>query len=1232
MCQQQTPSSVLRFRTTEGGHPTVASARASGESIMNQRGLFILALVCGGLIGTQLQAQQPERRQARFRESVTLHQDSQVIKTLATAQDHIGQKQWAQAIPVLQQLIEARGDAIVAVEPGRYWNVADYCQLLISNFPPEALAAYRERIDPQVRETFEAGRDQLDEQLLRRVISVGLLSSYGDDALWWLGELAFEQGRTVLARSYWELLLPELNQPGAADAVSDLLTYPGSDFEPADVRARLVLCSLFEGDFVRADRELAAFEKLHAEADGELGGKRDRWRELLNETRQRAAKWRFDRPTSQDVPTIGGDAARNALATENVKPLAVRWSAALPVNRFVAVKPAFGLQGSGKLACFPVVSNGVVYVGSADAVHAFDLQTGQPKWPTVTQHDGLIFSNVAEVPAELDGRRLVGSAISTLTVEGGRLFARLGTPLLRKARAETHAFSQIVGLDVGQRQGELIFDVTSNVLEIDETSPEATSWTFEGTPVVEGNRLFVSARRSVPEDEIHVVCFDTQTSEIVWRRRVCSTLKNAAEHFSLLGHRLLTLADGRVFIETGTGAIAALEAETGKLLWVATYESNQPDEAVGDVGDASHIGLTPCVIQAGLVFAAPQDSNSVFAIEAATGRVLWQQRLTDRVRSLLGVTDQKLVVSGRQLWALDVRTGKPSWPQQKVGSIDPQGFGFGRGVLTQDSVYWPLRDEIWRVDVRTGEVVNRFAIQAATGERGGNLLISSGLLLIAQTDRLVAFGAQAVPQPAAIPQLSATDDKRKPPTVMTKPAVRDLVATMSPQVADATVEAAHDPALRGVSQWPMRRVWTVPQAESVRVLLPSSSLAETQQVVLLQSHHEVRALSGVDGRELWRGALTEPIVWAQSFGSRLVLGHDRGCEARSMTTGKLVWQYGTPLGGRGIGFQPVVLLRNSQVGSLLYGVEAGSQAGSLRHEAAVEFSEKVSGFRAVSDRELVLRTNSRAVVVDVRSGAIVGDSTRAAPANGEQSRPVRRARSATSPSLLAVSGMEAVLAPSMSASPLLMNLQTRRVLGEYPLPTGARQCVLVGESRVLFLGDDHRLTCWSASGSKLWQFPDRISVAHAFPRLLSSGSQVVLIEDGLFARGIDLDAGRTSWSVALGRFPLTLQESELACAAGRLIVISEGVLRGIELTTGAVAFSHYLGPGQWQLAAADSQTICWAAGSNGEPLRVVICDGASGELLQTLAIAATSERARLLMSDQFAVAVTGERLLGLSWR
>ena len=109
-------------------------------------------------------------------------------------------------------------------------------------------------------------------------------------------------------------------------------------------------------------------------------------------------------------------------------------------------------------------------------------------------------------------------------------------------------------------------------------------------------------------------------------------------------------------------------------------------------------------------------------------------------------------------------------------------------------------------------------------------------------------------------------------------------------------------------------------------------------------------------------------------------------------------------------------------------------------------------------------------------------------------------------------------------------------------------------------------------------------------------------------------------------------DSVLACSQGRLIVISEGLLRAIELTTGVVSYSQYLGPGQWQLAGTDSETICWSAGSNGEPLRVVICEAATGKLIQSLEIAATSGRARVLANERFAVAVTGDRLLGLSRR
>ena len=69
--------------------------------------------------------------------------------------------------------------------------------------PPEGLEAYRRRVDSIAERWFREGIERLDESLLRRVTNEMFASSYGDDALLALGELALQRGDTAAARRHW---------------------------------------------------------------------------------------------------------------------------------------------------------------------------------------------------------------------------------------------------------------------------------------------------------------------------------------------------------------------------------------------------------------------------------------------------------------------------------------------------------------------------------------------------------------------------------------------------------------------------------------------------------------------------------------------------------------------------------------------------------------------------------------------------------------------------------------------------------------------------------------------------------------------------------------------------------------------------------------------------------------------------------------------------------------------
>lgn len=1138
-----------------------------------ERKLLIIAvwLVSSSLVVAQGIA--PEGR-AKFRESVTLDLNSQVIKNLATAQDHVAEQRWAQAVPLLQQLIEEQGDELVPVEFGRYSNAADVCHEIVSRFPNEALKLYRDRVDPVAKSLFEAGQKELDELQLRRVVQIGFNSSYGDDALWMLGDLAFERGEFALARSYWEQLIPEqprTDQPASKPVnVTIDLTYPTPDFSAAEVASRLVLCSIFDGNFDLADLELAAFRKLYPKAKGHLAGVDGDLAEILSHSRLSASQWSLQTASAGDWPTLGGNDARSRVSSKPVESLGLRWSTVLPSNPYVGRSPRIALHERPPLSFFPVVTDGAVFVCGPDSVHAIDLISGGPKWPTQDKEPSRIFTNVGET-AVRPTLETVGVPYYSMTIDHGRLFTRLGPPVVRRSRNEAHTVSEIFGFDL-RAEGRLIFQQASSVLDGPDVSPEATAWSFEGTPVVEGNRLWVSARRGFPEEEVEVVCFDVETRQLVWRRRLCAVLRNSPEHFNVIGHRLLTLSDGRIILETSSGAIASLDAETGKIIWLVTYETLPREDLPLELNDSRRSGLTPCVAAEGLIFAAPSDSQSVFAFDTTTGRIVWQYRMGDRVQHLLGVSDGRLIVSGRQLWALSIRNGRPTWPEQKVGSDDPRGHGYGRGVLTEGSIYWPLHEEIWRVDVKTGALQARYAIQEAIGETGGNLVVANGLLLIAQAQRLVALGEPIEVLPPPEPKTGASRTKRQRDDLFTPlgKATQNI-----PQKLAAAIPASNP-------SWPVKRDWTMPLNTSDQVLVASNSASVRQTEnssvpVLIQSADALQAVNAVTGQVEWRGNSAELVTWLAHNESRLLLGHARQLSARDARSGRHFWT--TRL-------------------------QTGSNEQSFEYQLLVSNADSKTSAPGV----VLCRTDARLIAIDVATGRTMW----------QISASENRLECTNSHSLFDLSERCLLFRPLREERAARLDLLTGEPRNAISIPAACQQMLVVPfdetSDRLLTLTCDHKLVSWTMDGAKIWSYPDRISVSFHQPQLRKSGRVAILIEDGLFARRIDLNSGKALWSQPLAKTPLANLD-DLKLTRDGLVCLGSGILKRIRLTDGEVSWRHYLGQEEWRLeprSSCDSSAVVIHAGN--ESTRIMACEESTGDFIQSLTLPAT-KRARPLYGD-----------------
>lgn len=689
---------------------------------------------------------------------------------LRNAENLVRAGDFAEAIEIYQRVTQQFGDKVVGVagEPRLSINARRESQRRIAALPPEARALYRARVDPQAERWYRQGLQGRDRALLRRVVDQAFCSSWGDDALDLLGDLAFQDGQFAEALASYAQLAPE-HAPGGAG-----LAHPDPSVDLARVAAKKLLCRAAIGEHPPTAEELAAFARAHPADSAAFAGRRG---PLGADLADAVRDDHLGPPPQVDGrwPTFAGAPTRDRVAPGPIDVGSLHWRVDLdPIAAQKKQSSMMLRQGFASgvipapdrlLGYHPIIVGDQVLVANDHRVTAYDLNVrpGEPGSTGVVQPD--VAWHTSGSPAAGPGKSLGSLPRYTLTAVGHRVYARLGAP-----PGPTFAFngrngmpatpgspSSIVAIDRAN-EGKFLWERRAAEIPLPKrpnngTSPAAA---FEGTPVADARNVYVGLTDRVEMTATYVVCLDAETGETRWTRYVCeanSTIEPFSPNFEI-AHRLLTLDGSTLYYQTNLGALAALDAETGGVRWLATYPwAGKPGGGFNGFGFGMGGGmgasvaaapqqrdLNPAIVHDGLVLIAPEDTARIYAFDAATGRQAWRSDvIPDEVKltHLLGVAKGHLIATGDRVLWFDVRTGKlaHSWPD---AATNVQGFG--RGLLAGDRVYWPTRTEIHVLDQATGLRADPpIRLEASYGVQGGNLAVGDGYLVVAAADSMVVF-------------------------------------------------------------------------------------------------------------------------------------------------------------------------------------------------------------------------------------------------------------------------------------------------------------------------------------------------------------------------------------------------------------------------------------------------------------------------------------------------------------
>lgn len=704
-------------------------------------------------------------------EGVYVRDSALAVEKFALAQKMERLKEWNKSADLYQEILEKYADRVVPSQIDRdnkiyqYTSVTKGVQEQLARWPQEGRDVYRARYEAAAASMIES-MGQNDLVTLNQVFSKYFITDAAMQAGLRLIELNTERGEFLAAAEKGDRLLDG---------------HPGIEAERPALLFRVALAYHLAGDAQRAMQRLDRLKRDHPQDVGVVRGKEVVLAAAL-EAELKSPVETTAGGAGDSYPMFGGDSSRGLVSAAKVSPGAPLFDVPLarPVWDRIAVQHrqnmeqalAMSERDGLTLGIMPAVDRGELYFQDGRRVYAVSLASGGlplAGWRQTYSGDrnGQFILNGTWGSARNYQHSVTLTDTSLLAVMGqpDRRAMEIGVPIQGETR--------LVCLD--RATGRENWIVSPAMLLPPRESEGVRQLQFLGSPLVLGDAVLVAGRSSKPTQQFEdcwVLCLDLATGKYRWSSYIGSS-SAAGAMWGMQGGTVagfsdnaahLAYGDGRIYVMTNLGALAALDAYNGTILWLNIYPRNVPqgmDPNMGfnqwgmaQVQQASRRPWTynPVIVQQGKLFALPADGRFLMIYDAATGVEVKRVRLSHlgECDTVVGVLGDRLVVTGvDRIYCLN-------WPKYDAEQFNddmlhwrvgyPGGMAFpvrGRGFMTTTSVFIPAGDRLYRYDMKTGRAAETYPDFSRRWEKGsegpGNVVATSDYVIIAGDQRVNVY-------------------------------------------------------------------------------------------------------------------------------------------------------------------------------------------------------------------------------------------------------------------------------------------------------------------------------------------------------------------------------------------------------------------------------------------------------------------------------------------------------------